>query len=97
MYNAADPETITQEKISFDQVNDDVNALSWLPGSATNMLAATRDSLLFCDIRAHWTKKYQIEERTHMHIFGISFDPFDGNRFATISDEMIKVYDLRID
>lgn len=31
-----------------------------------------------------------------MHIFGIHFDPFDANRFASISDEMIKVYDLRI-
>lgn len=51
MHNTADPETITQEKISFDQVNDDVNAVRWLPGSATNMLAATRDSLLICDIR----------------------------------------------
>ena len=37
---------ITEEKTSFDQVNDEVNALCWLPESATDLLAATEDSLL---------------------------------------------------
>ena len=31
-----------------------------------------------------------------MRIKSIKFDPFDKNRFAAISDEMIKVYDTRI-
>ena len=96
MYNTVDPETITEEKISFAQVNDDINALSWLPESSTDLLAASTDSLLFCDTRASWTTKPQIEENSHKRIFSIKFDPFNNYRFATISDEIVKVYDLRI-
>ena len=51
MYNMVEPETITEEKYSFAQVMDDVGALCWLPESATEMLAATQDSLLICDTR----------------------------------------------
>ena len=58
MYNMADPVTISEEKINFN-VNDDVNALCWLPQSGTDLLAATIDNLLFCDIRASWkTENY---------------------------------------
>ena len=47
--------TITEEKLFFAQVNDDVNALCWDPhSSGTDLLAATMDSLLICDIRAPW-------------------------------------------
>jgi hypothetical protein len=61
MYNVVDPETITEEKISFAQVSDGVGALCWLPESDTDLLAAMKDSLIMCDIRASW-KKQIIEE-----------------------------------
>ena len=96
MYNTVDPETITEEKTNFAQINDDVNTLCWLPESGTDLLAATLDCLLVCDIRASWTTKDQIVKSSHKRIFSIKFDPFDKNRFAAISDEMVKVYDLRI-
>ena len=55
MYREGDPETITQEELNFGQVSDDVNALCWVPDSSgTDLLAATMDSLLICDIRAPW-------------------------------------------
>lgn len=60
--NTIEPETINEEKTSFASVNDDVAALCWLPESATDLLAATYDSLLICDIRAYWSTKPQIEE-----------------------------------
>jgi len=97
MYNTVDPITITEERYNFAQVSDDVNAVCWLPSSCNDLLAATPDSLLICDLRASWaSKKHQIEENSHKGIFGIKFDPFDKNRFATISHETIKVFDLRI-
>ena len=55
MYTAGDPETITEEKVNFAQVSDEVDALCWMPDSGTDLLAATKDNLLFCDTRASWT------------------------------------------
>ena len=95
MYNVVDPETITEEKISFAQVSDGVGALCWLPESDTDLLAAMKDSLIMCDIRASW-KKQIIEEDSNQEVKGIRFDPFDKNRYATISKQMVKVYDIRI-
>ena len=70
--------------------------MCWLPDSDTDLLAAIKDSLILCDIRASWTKKQTIEEDSHKEVKGIKFDPFDKNRYATISKEIVKVYDIRI-
>ena len=96
MYTAGDPETITEEKVNFAQVSDEVDALCWIPDSGTDLLAATKDNLFICDTRASWTSQHQIEEYSHKGIFGIKFDPFDKNRFATISKDSVRIYDKRI-
>lgn len=38
-------------KHEFKEVNDDVNALIWLPNSACEIMAATEDNLMICDTR----------------------------------------------
>jgi hypothetical protein len=44
-----------EPKHEFKEVNDDVNALAWLPNSHTELLVATEDDLSECDIRSTWT------------------------------------------
>ena len=74
-------------------MNDDVNSVCWLPGSETDLLAATEDSLKFCDTRTPWfTNKFISEKRIH----AIKFDPFDDYRFACFTQNYIKIYDIRI-
>ena len=97
MHREEDPEIISVPKINFDKVCDDVNALCWVPDSlGHDLLAATRDSLLKCDIRASYSSYNQIEESTNKEIVDIKFEPNNPNRFATLSKESIKVYDMRI-
>ena len=95
MLDIEDPLTITTPQTEFSEVNESVSALCWLPSSETDLLAAIKDSLIRCDMRQSWTKKQVIEEDSHMEVRGIKFDPFDANRFATLSKEMVKVYDIR--
>ena len=45
------PEAILDPKYSFKGVNDDVNSVCWLPGSETDLLAATEEHLKLCDTR----------------------------------------------
>lgn len=47
----------TTPKHEFQGVEDDVNALEWLPNSAHEMMAATQDKLFVCDTRQVWTTK----------------------------------------
>lgn len=69
--------------------------MSWFPGSETNLLVAIKDSLISVDKRNSWQKNV-IEEDSHKEVRGIKFDPFDSKRYATISKEMVKVYDIRL-
>ena len=86
-----------QEKFAFNEVNDDVNALCWIPDSATEMIVATEDSLMICDTRfSSWPVRNHIEEQKNNAIIGIKFDPYDKHRFAAFTQNMIKIYDLRI-
>jgi len=39
--------------------------------------------------------KNQFEEAHNNQVLGISFDPFDSRRFATFSEDEIKIFDLR--
>ena len=45
------PERIIEPKIQLNEVTEDVNALSWIPDSATDLLVATEDSMMIWDIR----------------------------------------------
>jgi hypothetical protein len=44
-------ETVSIPKHEFKEVDDDVNALVWLPNSACEMMVATEDTLFICDTR----------------------------------------------
>jgi hypothetical protein len=48
-------ETVSEYKHEFKEVNDDVNAVVWLPNSACEVMAATEDNLMVCDTRQTWT------------------------------------------
>lgn len=86
---------MTEHKFEFKEVNDDVNALVWLPNSACEMLAATEDNLMMCDTRQTWTINKVIDHGNNKKIYDIKFDPFNSNQFATKSEDKIKIYDLR--
>jgi len=45
------PETILEPKFQFKGLNDDVNAVCWLPNSETDLLAAVEDNMKICDTR----------------------------------------------
>ena len=97
LLNITNPDAIFQEKFAFNEVNDDVNALRWIPDSATEMVVATEDSLMICDTRmASWPVRNRIEEQKNNSIIGIKFDPYDKHRFAAFTQNTIKIYDLRI-
>ena len=46
---------VSTYKHDFKEVNDDVNALVWLPQSACEIMAATEDNVMVCDTRQTWT------------------------------------------
>jgi hypothetical protein len=75
------------------KVNEDVNALAWLPNSACALIVATEDNLILCDTRKDWQNRIV----TNKHVTGIKFDPFDleSNRFATLAQDYIKIFDIR--
>lgn len=61
------------------------------------MIVATEDSLMICDTRiSSWPVRNHIEEQKNNAIIGIKFDPNDRHRFAAFTQNMIKIYDLRI-
>ena len=95
---AANPTMIFEPKVFFthNMVSEDVNAISWLPKSATELLVATEDNLMICDCRTNWTAKIVVDESSSKRISSLKFDPFDDNRFATMSKDGIRVFDLRI-
>ena len=86
-----------EPKYEFKDINDDVNALAWLPSSQNDILVATEDNLKICDIRSTWTIKKFIEEVSFKNesVYSIKFDPFDNNRFAAQCFKTIKIFDLR--
>ena len=93
LINNTNPEAILDPKYSFKGVNDDVNSVCWLPGSETDLLAATEDNLKICDTRSPWINNKLITEK---RIQEIKFDPFDDYRFACMTQNSIKIFDIRI-
>jgi hypothetical protein len=69
------------------KVNDDVNALAWLPNNACELIVATEDNLILCDTRKDWQNKLFDDNRTNKRVTSIKFDPFDTEfyRFATLA------------
>lgn len=74
-------------------MNDDVNAVCWMPVSETDLLAATEDNLKICDTRQPWINNKFVSDK---HILGIKFDPFDPYRFACQTYNQIRIFDIRI-
>jgi WD40 repeat protein len=95
LFKIHEAETVSEYKFQFKEINDDVNALVWVPNSACEMLAATEDSLIVCDTRQTWTISKEIDHGNNKKIYDIKFDPFNANQFATRSEDKIKIYDLR--
>lgn len=50
---------------------------------------------MVCDTRQTWTINRVIDQGNSRRVTSIKFDPFDSNRFATQSEEKIKIYDQR--
>ena len=71
-------ESISKVKYEFKEVKDEVNAVVWLPNSATDLIAATENNLVICDTRQPWVVKQKIVDTGNTRIVSsIKFDPFD--------------------
>jgi len=56
---------------------------------------ATEENLTICDLRAVWNVKKFSEDANCKNVNCLKFDPFDNNRFAALSQENLKIFDLR--
>lgn len=89
------PDIILDPKVSFQKVHDDIFSISWFQDSDFLLIFGTEKQLKICDIRQSLSFKHTIEEAHNNNVFDIKFDPFDQGRFASVSDETIKIFDLR--
>jgi len=88
------PDILFETRHSFQKINDDVYCLSWFPNSSTELLYGTDKYIRICDTREHQNLNH-FEDVHSNQVLGLSFDPFDSRRFASFSDDTIKVFDLR--
>ena len=63
--------------------------------SKSELIYSTDKYIRICDTRDYQNFKSQFEDVNQSQVLGIKFDPFDPRRFATLSDDAIKVFDLR--
>ena len=49
-----------------------------------------------CDIREYQSHfKTQYEDAKKSQVFSIRFDPFDPRRFAALTEDAVKIFDIR--
>lgn len=68
------------------KINDDVNALAWVPNSVCELVVAAEDNLVHYDTRKEWANQL-VEEGHNKRVTSIKFDPQDskGTTFATLN------------
>jgi WD40 repeat protein len=59
------------------------------------LIYGTDRYMRICDIRSSIGYKSTIEDCHAKQVLGIKFDPFEPRRFASYSEDYIKVFDLR--
>lgn len=86
---------IFDPKHSFNKIHDDIYSISWLVDSDNELIYGTDRYIRICDIRSGFGYKSTFEDSHAKQVLGIKFDPFDPRRFASYSEDYIKVFDLR--
>ena len=77
-------------------VTDDIYSIAWLPDSEFELIYATENQINFVDTRQNFNKKMIVSlENQSKQINTIKFDPFNRRRFAAMSEDQIKIFDLR--
>lgn len=90
------PDLIFEPKHAFTKINEDVYALSWFVESKHELLYGTDTNVKVCDTREFQSlHKGQFDDSNKSAVLSIKFDPFDSRRFGALTDEAIKVFDLR--
>ena len=92
----AKPDLIFEPRNAFAKINEDVYSLCWFVDSKHELLYGTDTNVKMCDIReyqSHFKAQYEDVNKSQVH--SIKFDPFDSRRFASLTDDGIKIYDLR--
>ena len=90
------PELIFEPKHAFAKINEDIYALCWFVDSKNELLYGTETHVKVCDTREYQSHhKGTYEDQTKGQVTSIKFDPFDPRRFAALTEENIKVFDIR--
>eukprot|EP00347_Sterkiella_histriomuscorum_P008418 403345170 len=88
------PQILFEPRHTFQKINDDIFCLKWFPNSSTELIYGTDKYIRICDTR-ELQNLSQYEDVHSNQVQAIQFDPFDNIRFASFSEDTIKVFDLR--
>jgi hypothetical protein len=89
-------ELIFEPKHAFAKINEEIFALCWFPDSKHELLYGTETHVKLCDTREYQSHhKGVYEDQAKGQVTSIKFDPFDSRRFAALTEENLKVYDIR--
>ncbi len=90
------PDLIFEPKHAFSKINEDIYALCWFVDSKNELLYGTETHVKVCDTREYQSHQKGIfEDQTRGQVTSIKFDPFDSRRFAALTEENVKIFDLR--
>ena len=89
------PDILYEAKYSFQKIQENIFSLCWFTDSKTELIYGTDKQIRICDTRDYQNYKNQFDDINSSQVFGIKFDPFDPRRFAAITEENIKIFDLR--
>jgi len=90
------PDLIFEPKHAFSKINEDIYSLCWFVDSKNELLYGTQTNVKVCDTREYQSHfKGTYEDQTRGQVSSIKFDPFDSRRFAALTEENIKIFDIR--
>ena len=70
-------------------------SIAWYPDSDSELIVGSDKYIRIVDIRLNHTYKSNLDDVHSKQVLGIKFDPFKPTRVATMTDDIIKIFDLR--